>query len=97
MARHVALTEDRTIWAWLTPERRRALYTAVAAILGALAALGVITGEQSTAWAQVAEQSLAVVALVLAAVHTGGTYQEPVQTPDTPDDGEGEPDAPMDH
>lgn len=78
MGKHVATTTDRTIVSWLTPERRRALYGAVAAILGALAAVGVITGEQSDAWAQVAEQALAVIALVLAALHTGGTYTAPV-------------------
>ncbi|MDU0347486.1 hypothetical protein [Actinomyces sp. MRS3W] len=88
MGKHVALTEDRTIVAWLTPERRKALYSAVAAILGALAALGVITGEQSEAWAQVAEQVLAVAALILAAIHTGGVYEAPiVGTPVDDDDG----------
>ncbi|WP_103061596.1 hypothetical protein [Actinomyces qiguomingii] len=88
MGKHVALTEDRTILSWLTPERRRALYSAVAAILAALAALGVITGEQSEAWAQVAEQVLAVAALVLAAIHTGGVYEAPiVGTPVDDDDG----------
>ncbi|WP_136314417.1 phage holin [Actinomyces procaprae] len=78
MGRHVALTTDRTIVSWLTPERRRALYGAAAAILAALAALGVITGEQASAWGQVAEQVLAVVALVVAAVHTGGVYEAPI-------------------
>ncbi|QHO91019.1 hypothetical protein CWT12_06400 [Actinomyces sp. 432] len=75
MGKHVALTTDRTILSWLTPERRRAIYSAVAAVLAALAAVGVITGEQATAWGQVAEQALAVAALVLAAVHTGGVYE----------------------
>lgn len=87
MGKH-ALTTDRIIVAWLTPERRRAVYSAVAAILAVLAALGVITGEQSEAWAQVAEQLLAVAALVLAAVHTGGIYEAPiVGTPADDDDG----------
>lgn len=88
MGKHVALTTDRTVIAWLTPERRKALYGAVAAILAALAAVGVITGEQATAWGQVAEQLLAVAALILAAVHTGGVYEAPiVGTPVDDDDG----------
>jgi len=88
MGKHVALTTDRTILSWLTPERRRAIYSAVAAILSALAAVGVITGEQSEAWAQVAEQLFAVAALILAALHTGGIYEAPViGTPVDGDDG----------
>ncbi|CED90633.1 phage holin [Actinomyces succiniciruminis] len=88
MGKHVALTTDRTIIDWLTPERRRAIYSAAAAILAALAALGVITGEQATAWGQVAEQLLAAAALVVAALHTGGIYEAPViGTPVDDDDG----------
>lgn len=73
-----ALTTDRTKWAALTPPRRKAIYGIVAALLGLGMAYGMVTPEQSTQWLDVADKALGLLALVLAATHTGGIYESPV-------------------
>ncbi len=73
-----ALTTDRTRWAALTPPRRRALYGIVAAALALGMAYGYVTPEQSTHWLDVADKALGLIALVIAASHTGGVYEAPV-------------------
>lgn len=73
----VVLTTDRTKWAVLTPERRKAIYGVVAALLAIGVAYGFVTPEQSSAWLDVADKVLGLVALLLAAAHTGGTYVAP--------------------
>lgn len=82
MAKHVALTEDRTIVSWLTPNRRKALYGVIAALLTFGAAFGWLTDVQVTQWQGIAEQVLGIVVAVLAALHTGGVYTGVVQVPD---------------
>ena len=77
MGKHV-LTTDRTRWPLLTPERRKALYTLVAALLGLGTVYGFVGPEQSSAWLDVADKVLGLVALLLAASHTGGVYVAPV-------------------
>ncbi len=71
------LTTDRTKWAVLTPERRKAIYSVVAAVLAIGAAWGFVGPEQSSAWLDVADKVLGLVGLLLAASHTGGTYVAP--------------------
>lgn len=73
-----ALTTDRTKWAPFTPERRKAIYGVVAAILTLGMAYGAWTAETVEQWAKVVDQALGVLALVFATVHTGGTYESPV-------------------
>lgn len=73
-----ALTTDRTRWAALTPPRRKAIYGIVAAILALGMAYGYVTPEQSTHWLDVADKALGLIALVIAASHTGGVYEAPV-------------------
>lgn len=78
-----ALTTDRTKWLVLTPERRKAIYGVVAALLAVGIAYGVVAPEQSAQWLDVLDKGLGLLALVLAAVHTGGVYTAPVYgTPD---------------
>lgn len=72
-----ALTTDRTRWAVLTPERRKAIYGVVAALLGVGIAYGAIAPEQSAQWLDVVDKGLGLLALVLAASHTGGVYSAP--------------------
>lgn len=77
------LTTDRTKWTALTPERRKAIYGVVAALLAVGIAYGVIAPEQSAQWLDVLDKVLGLLALVLAAVHTGGVYTAPSYgTPD---------------
>lgn len=77
------LTTDRTKWTALTPERRKAIYGVVAALLAAGIAYGVVAPEQSAQWLDVLDKVLGLLALVLAAVHTGGVYTAPSYgTPD---------------
>lgn len=77
------LTTDRTKWAALTPERRKAIYGVVAALLAVGIAYGVVAPEQSAQWLDVLDKVLGLLALVLAAVHTGGRYTAPSYgTPD---------------
>lgn len=71
------LTTDRTKWAVLTPERRKALYGVVAALMAVGATYGLISPENSAQWLEVANQALGLIALVLATVHTGGKYTAP--------------------
>lgn len=71
------LTTDRTKWAVLTPERRKALYGLVAAIGMVGVAYGWWTAENWEQWAGVAQQVLSVAGLIIAVVHTGGTYVAP--------------------
>lgn len=71
------LTTDRTRWAVLTPERRKAFYGVVAALLAVGVAWGFVSPEQSAQWLDVADKVLGLVALLLAASHTGGTYAAP--------------------
>lgn len=73
-----ALTTDRTRWAALTPARRKAIYGIVAALLAVGMAYGLVTPEQSTHWLDVADKALGLIALVLAASHTGGVYEAPI-------------------
>ena len=73
-----ALTTDRTRWAVLTPPRRRAIYGLVAAVLALGMAYGLVSPEQSTLWLDVADKTLGLLALILAALHTGGVYEAPV-------------------
>ncbi len=73
-----ALTTDRTKWLVLTPERRKAIYGVVAALLAVGIAYGVVAPEQSAQWLDVLDKVLGLLALVLAAVHTGGVYTAPV-------------------
>lgn len=73
-----ALTTDRTKWAVLTPPRRKAIYGIVAALLGLGMAYGLVTPEQSTQWLDVADKALGLLALVMAASHTGGVYESPI-------------------
>lgn len=68
------LTSDRTKWAVLTPERRKALYGLVAAIGMVGVAYGGWTAENWEQWTGVAQQVLSTVGLIIAVVHTGGTY-----------------------
>lgn len=77
MAKHV-LTTDRTRWPLLTPERRKAIYGVVAALLAIGVAYGFVGPDQSAQWLDVADKLLGLIALVLAASHTGGTYSAPV-------------------
>ena len=82
MAKDV-LTTDRTKWTALTPERRKAIYGVVAALLAVGIAYGVVAPEQSAQWLDVLDKVLGLLALVLAAVHTGGVYTAPSYgTPD---------------
>lgn len=77
------LTTDRTKWTALTPERRKAIYGVVAALLAVGIAYGVVAPEQSAQWLDVLDKVLGLLALVLAAVHTGGVYTTPSYgTPD---------------
>ena len=71
------LTTDRTKWTALTPERRKAIYGVVAALLAVGIAYGVVAPEQSAQWLDVLDKVLGLIALVLAAVHTGGVYTAP--------------------
>ena len=71
------LTTDRTKWAVLTPERRKALYGVVAALMAVGTTYGLISPENSAQWLEVANQALGLIALVLATVHTGGKYTTP--------------------
>lgn len=71
------LTTDRTKWTALTPERRKALYGLVAAIGMVGVAYGGWTAENWEQWTGVAQQVLSVVGLIIAVVHTGGTYVAP--------------------
>lgn len=73
----VVLTTDRTKWAVLTPERRKAIYGVVAALLAVGVAYGFVGPEQSSVWLNVADKLLGLVALLLATVHTGGAYVAP--------------------
>ena len=75
--KNIVLTTDRTKWAVLTPERRKAIYGVVAALLAIGVAYGFVTPEQSAQWVDVADKVLGLVALLLAASHTGGTYLAP--------------------
>lgn len=72
------LTTDRTKWAVLTPERRKAIYGVVAALLAIGVAWGFFGPEQSAQWLDVADRVLGLVTLLLAASHTGGAYLAPV-------------------
>lgn len=71
------MTTDRTKWAVLTPERRKALYGVVAALMAVGTTYGLISPENSAQWLEVANQALGLIALVLATVHTGGKYTAP--------------------
>lgn len=72
--KNVVLTTDRTKWAVLTPERRKAIYGVVAAVLAIGVAYGFVAPEQPAQWLDVVDKVLGLVALLLAASHTGGTY-----------------------
>ena len=77
MAKHV-ITTDRTRWPLLTPERRKAVYAVVAALLGLGVVYGLASPGQARAWLDVADKVLGLLALLLAASHTGGTYEAPL-------------------
>ena len=61
----------------LTTDRTKALYGLVAAIGMVGVAYGGWTAENWEQWTGVAQQVLSVVGLVIAVVHTGGTYVAP--------------------
>ena len=65
------------LWPLLTPERRKAVYAVVAALLGCGAVYGLASPDQVSAWLNVADKVLGLIALVLAASHTGGVYEAP--------------------
>lgn len=71
------LTEDRTKWAVLTPERRKAIYGVVAALMAVGTAYGLIAPENGAQWLEVVNQVLALATLLLASAHTGGVYKAP--------------------
>lgn len=73
-----ALTTDRTKWAAFTPERRKAVYGVITAILTLGFAYGAWTAETADQWAKVIDQLLGAVAMFMATIHTGGTYEAPV-------------------
>lgn len=73
-----ALTTDRTKWAALTPERRKAVYGVVAALMALSTTYGLIAPDSASQWLEVANQALGLVALFLATIHTGGTYESPI-------------------
>ena len=73
----MVLTTDRTRWPLLTPERRKAVYGVVAALLAVGVAWGFVGPEQCAQWLDVADRVLGLVALLLAASHTGGVYEAP--------------------
>lgn len=73
-----ALTTDRTKWAAFTPERRKAIYGVMTAILTLGFAYGAWTAETVDQWAKVIDQLLGAIAMFLATIHTGGTYEAPV-------------------
>ena len=75
--KNVVLTTDRTYWSVLTPERRKAIYTVVAALLAVGVSYGFVGPEQSAQWLDVADRVLGLVALLVAASHTGGVYEAP--------------------
>ena len=75
--KHEVLTTDRTKWTALTPERRKALYGVFAAIGMVGVADGGWTAENWEQWSTVAQQVLSVIGLLVATVHTGGTYLAP--------------------
>ena len=75
--KNVVLTTDRTRWLVLTPERRKALYGLFAAIGVVGVAYGGWTAESWEQWSAVVQQILSVIGLLVAAVHTGGTYLAP--------------------
>ena len=79
----VARTVDRTIVSWLTPDRRKALYALAAAVLAVMVALGVIEQDAATKWLDVVSQLGGVLVLLVATLHTGGTYVAPVEPPVT--------------
>ena len=73
-----ALTTDRTKWSAFTPERRKAVYGVMTAILTLGFAYGAWTAETADQWAKVIDQLLGAIAMFLATIHTGGTYEAPV-------------------
>lgn len=90
MGRHVALQTDRPgVVSWLTPDRRRAIYGLVAAVLSLGVAIGWVSQEQAAVWQRLVEQLAAIAALLLAVLHTGGTYTGPISLPDQPGEREG--------
>lgn len=78
MGRHVAVTEDRTIVSWLTPDRRRWLYGVACAALTLAGAYGLLDEQMTALW-----NILAAAVLGVAVGHTGGTYTAPVEPPVT--------------
>ena len=66
----VAVTTDRTIYAWLTPARRKWTYGVVAAALAVAGAYGLIDDNIAALW-----NILAAAILGVATQHTGGTYE----------------------
>lgn len=73
-----ALTTDRTKWAAFTPERRKAVYGVMTALLTLGFAYGAWSAETVEQWAKVIDQLLGAIAMFLATIHTGGTYEAPV-------------------
>lgn len=72
-----ALTTDRTKWAPFTPERRKAVYGVVAALMALGTTYGLIAPDSASQWLEVANQGLGVIALLMATLHTGGVYEAP--------------------
>ena len=74
----VAVTTDRTIYSWLTPQRRKWVYGVVAAALAVAGAYGLLDDNLVALW-----DILAAAILRVATQHTGGTYVAPVEPPVT--------------
>ena len=73
-----ALTVDRTKWPAFTPDRRKAIYAVMTALLTLGFAYGAWSAETADQWAKVIDLFLGAVATFLATIHTGGTYEAPV-------------------
>ena len=65
----------KSIIAWFTPARRKAIYGLVAAGSIALTAFGVVSEEQLAQWVQTAAGVIAALSTLMAFVNTGGTEQ----------------------
>lgn len=65
----------KSIAAWFTAPRRKAIYGLVAAGAIALTAFGIVTDDQLAQWTQSASGVIAALATLMAFVNTGGSGQ----------------------
>jgi hypothetical protein len=63
----------KSIAAWFTPTRRKAIYGLVAAGAFCLTAFGIISQDQLAQWTQSASGVIAFLATLMAFVNTGGS------------------------